>query len=183
MSQTKYYDWSRKGALNPQEDGCAFQEWPNTFTKYPCAIHPNGFLVFIPPPTELSESDEYRESDPYTVEGNLETGFHHRRTDCTLELIRSVIGGEQGEGARVLDLGCGQGHITAKILEAFPSDEISGLDYSISAIDYAAKTFPGINFVVGNAYDLQYSGGYFDLVVCNNIWEHMTDPPWSFSNR
>lgn len=174
MNQVKYYDWTQKRALQPWEDGCAFKRWSEDFAKYPCAIHPNGFLVFLPP-AELEDSDEYRESDPYTVEGKLESGFHQRRTDCTLQLMRSVIGG-QGQAARILDLGCGQGHITAKMLEAFPGAEVSGLDYSISAIDYAARAFPGIDFIVGNAYRLPYSPGYFDLVICNNIWEHVADP-------
>ncbi len=174
MNQAKYYDWAREQAFDPQQDGCPFESWREAHTRHPCAIHPNGFLVFVPP-SELDDSDEYRESDPYTVEGKLESGFHHRRTDCTLELIRSVIA-EQGQGTRILDLGCGQGHITAKILEAFPAAEVSALDYSISAIDYAARTFPGIDFIVGNAYHLPYSPGYFDVVVCNNIWEHVPDP-------
>jgi 2-polyprenyl-3-methyl-5-hydroxy-6-metoxy-1,4-benzoquinol methylase len=83
---------------------------------------------------------------------------------------------EGGRNVRILDLGCGQGHITSKIQENFQSAEISGLDYSISAIEYAVALFPQIDFAVGNAYDPPYSEGYFDIVVCNNLWEHVPDP-------
>jgi 2-polyprenyl-3-methyl-5-hydroxy-6-metoxy-1,4-benzoquinol methylase len=137
-------------------------------------MHPNGFLVFLPP-SELDDSDEYQDSDPYSVEERFETGFHQMRTDCTLELMRPVID-QQARTVRVLDLGCGQGHITARMLEAFPTAEISAVDYSISAIDYAIRTFPGIDFIVASAYRLPYVPGYFDMVVCNNIWEHVPDP-------
>lgn len=77
---------------------------------------------------------------------------------------------------RILDLGCGQGHITYEILQAFPDAEISGLDYSISAIDYAVDHFSGIDFAVGNAYECPYTQYYFNIVVCNNLWEHIPDP-------
>jgi SAM-dependent methyltransferase len=53
---------------------------------------------------------------------------------------------------------------------------IAGLDYSVSAIKYAVEHFPGIDFVVGDAYDCPYPPGYFDIVVCNNLWEHVADP-------
>jgi len=29
---------------------------------------------------------------------------------------------------------------------------------------------------VGNAYDCPYATNYFDLVICNNLWEHVPDP-------
>ena len=73
-------------------------------------------------------------------------------------------------------MGCGQGHITAKIKESYPSAEISALDYSLSAIEYAVSHFSDIDFACGSAYACPYTERYFDIVVCNNIWEHVPDP-------
>jgi len=73
-------------------------------------------------------------------------------------------------------LGCGQGHITHAMYQTRKSSEISGLDYSLSAVEYAHSHFPNIDFIVGDAYDAPYSEEYFDVVVCNNLWEHVPDP-------
>jgi 2-polyprenyl-3-methyl-5-hydroxy-6-metoxy-1,4-benzoquinol methylase len=78
--------------------------------------------------------------------------------------------------SKILDLGCGRGHITAQILQKFPDAEISALDYSISAIEYATEHFPDIDFAVGDACGPPYSANYFDIVICNNLWEHVPDP-------
>lgn len=54
--------------------------------------------------------------------------------------------------------------------------EIAGLDYSVSAIAYANKHWPKIEFCVADAHTPPYKPEYFDLVICNNIWEHVPDP-------
>jgi len=50
------------------------------------------------------------------------------------------------------------------------------LDHSVSAIEYAHEHFPGIDFAVGDAYESPYAKGFFDVIVCNNLWEHVPDP-------
>jgi len=62
------------------------------------------------------------------------------------------------------------------MLHAVNSAEVTGLDYSISAIEYAHDHFPNIDFAVGDAYDAPYLESYFDVVVCNNLWERVHDP-------
>mgnify|MGYP001092260761 CR=1 FL=1 len=146
----------------------------NKYGKVSFSKHSKGFLVFLPP-HELAMCDEYSEFDPYTVETNIESDFHRRRIECTLQMVKEANNNIQC-APRILDLGCGQGHITYKILQAFPDAEISGLDYSISAIEYAVDHFSGIDFSVGNAYGCPYTWNYFDIVVCNNLWEHVPDP-------
>lgn len=36
--------------------------------------------------------------------------------------------------------------------------------------------YPELNFVVGSAYDLPFCKESFDVVIMNNIWEHVPDP-------
>lgn len=119
-------------------------------------------------------SDEYAEGDPYSVEKNLSSAFHRRRFDLTLALIAEAVTNEQSP--TILDLGCGQGHITQAIKTAFPRATVSGLDKSVSAIRYANENFCGIEFVVGDAMDAPYVDEQFDVVVCNNLYEHVPDP-------
>jgi SAM-dependent methyltransferase len=56
------------------------------------------------------------------------------------------------------------------------SAEFSAMDYSITAIEYAHDHYEDIDFCVGDAYDPPYSTSYFDIIVCNNLYEHVPDP-------
>jgi len=171
---TDYYDYAKRRAIDVDKHGCQLADWEDRYGTASFARHPDGFLVFLPP-WEINPSDEYSGADPYAVESGLEGDFQRRRVQCTLELVRTAVQ-RLGGGARILDLGCGQGHITSKLREALPEAEIAGLDYSISAITYANKKFPGIDFIVASAYQCPYRPSYFDIVLCNNLWEHVPDP-------
>jgi 2-polyprenyl-3-methyl-5-hydroxy-6-metoxy-1,4-benzoquinol methylase len=123
----------------------------------------------------LKVSDEYADSDPYTVEQNINSEFHTRRIELTVELVREAVSLRQNT-PQILDLGCGQGHFTEKIRQALIGAKVTGLDYSVSAIEYAHEHFPEIDFEVGDAYESPYARSFFDVVVCNNLWEHVPDP-------
>jgi len=173
MRENQYYDWSGCKLLS-ERNGCKFEDWPEKHADFPFALHPKDFPIFLYP-DELIEVDEYSEGDPYTVEKEFQNEFHKRRVACTLHLIELSVRDKLG-GLKLLDLGCGEGHITGKILEALPNAKICGLDYSLSAITYATSHFPTIDFCVADAYRPPYRKDYFDIVVCNNLWEHVPAP-------
>lgn len=170
----KYFDNKNNRPVNLETDGCPFTEWGELYEKKIYAQHPKGFKIFLPP-QKIALYDEYADSDPYTFVQNMDSEFHKRRISLTIELIREVISSIQG-CPQILDLGCGQGHITKKIHEAIPSAQVTGLDYSISSIDYAHEHYSGIDFAVGDAYTCPYANEFYDIVVCNNLWEHVPDP-------
>jgi len=169
-----YYHNHGTVPIDMSEEGCALVDWDESFGEYQFAKHPKGFPVFLPP-DQLDACDEYRESDPYGTEAELSDDWQIRRVDCTLDLVRKAVKRIQGT-PKILDLGCGQGHITDRIKQTIPESEVAGLDYSMSAIEYAVDHFSGIDFAVANAYKPPYAESYFDIVVCNNLWEHVPDP-------
>lgn len=67
---------------------------------------------------------------------------------------------------RVLDIGCGDGKVTAELARQLPNGSIVGLDASSQMVEFAAKTFPHIQFVVGDASRLPFTGE-FDLIYSN----------------
>jgi len=40
-----------------------------------------------------------------------------------------------------------------------------------------------IDFAVGDAYESPYAKGFFDVVVCNNLWDHVPDPLFLLSKN
>lgn len=122
---------------------------------------------------ELSANDEYVDADPYAVEEELADPFHKRRIELTLALIREFGG---TGSVKILDVGCGEGHITSEIKKALPDARIHAFDLSISAIRKAHENNPEISFAVADALNSPYPAGPFDIVVCNNLWEHVTEP-------
>ena len=153
-------------------EGISFEEWmanpghPGRF-----AWHPEGFGVFLRP-AELARMDEYAEEDPYAVARNLGTPFQRYRVETTLALLRRAGTGR----VRILDVACGEGHLTEAMCRAFPEAEIQAFDGSLTAIRRAHNRCPGVTFAVAGAYDPPYAPESFDCVVCNNIWEHVPDP-------
>ena len=74
-------------------------------------------------------------------------------------------------GERILDLGCGTGHLTAKLAEA--GVDVTGMDASPSMIAQARQNFPSLKFVLADARDFRYDEP-FDAVFSNAAlhWVH-----------
>lgn len=176
MYNNKYFDRTSNRFLDLELDGYPLEEWVRSFGSAKFAKHPKGFYVFLPP-DKLLANDEYAEADPYNTEQNLNSQFQRRRMDLTFLLAREAIANMDSiNKIEVLDLGCGQGHITEYLGKELGSANFSGLDYSISAIEYARDNYPDIDFAVGDASQTPYANDYFDLVICNNLLEHVSDP-------
>lgn len=76
----------------------------------------------------------------------------------------------------LLDIGCADGTTTNQIYKSFPNLKITGLDFYKKAIDFARKTKPWINFVVGDAHNLPFKNGSFELVTIIETLEHLENP-------
>ncbi|MBP6822691.1 MAG: methyltransferase domain-containing protein [Acidobacteria bacterium] len=67
-------------------------------------------------------------------------------------------------GERILDVGCGSGHLTKQIADA--GAEVFGLDSSPEMIATAQAAYPAINFIVADASDFSF-GQPFDAIFSN----------------
>jgi len=77
-------------------------------------------------------------------------------------------------GERVLDLGCGTGHLTNEIKNH--GAEVIGIDASAEMVAKAAKTYPDIDFRVADAAGFHFDEK-FDAVFSNAVlhWVHKAD--------
>lgn len=76
-------------------------------------------------------------------------------------------------GERILDLGCGTGHLTAKIA-AFDSETI-GIDSSPAMIAEASRNYPALHFEVADARDFWFDRP-FDAIFSNAALHWITEP-------
>lgn len=132
----------------------------------------NKKLEGIPVFFELDGTDEYEKGDPYSVE--LFSQFHQNRAIITVKLITEII--RKCVNCNVLDVGCGKGVLTNFYSQNFPNYTFYGLDYSYKAIKEGKKLFPHLELCVANVYELPYLENFFDIVIMNNLIEHLHNP-------
>jgi trans-aconitate methyltransferase len=90
---------------------------------------------------------------------------------------RELIGKLKLHGdEHILDVGCGDGKVTAELARAVPRGSVVGMDASAEMIAFAKKffptsNFPNLKFQIGDARELQRAvpeaGAPFDLVFSN----------------
>ncbi|HQU25718.1 MAG TPA: methyltransferase domain-containing protein [Acidimicrobiales bacterium] len=80
--------------------------------------------------------------------------------------------------ARVLDVGCGPGTITADLARRVPEGEVLGIDRSAPVVE-AARSQHGaenLSFRVGDVYALDLADASFDVVYAHQVLQHLTRP-------
>ncbi len=84
-------------------------------------------------------------------------------------------------GVTVLDVGCGPGTITLEFAARVAPATVVGIDASPDVIEKATalaaeRDINNVEFVVGDAYDLDYETGSFDIVHAHQVLQHVSNP-------
>jgi ubiquinone/menaquinone biosynthesis C-methylase UbiE len=77
--------------------------------------------------------------------------------------------------ARVLDIGCGTGLLTARIREQLPAARVVGCDFSRGMLERAARRRRASALVRGSALALPFGAGAFDAVVSTEAFHWFPD--------
>ncbi len=77
---------------------------------------------------------------------------------------------------RILDAGCGEGFTLHKLREERIGKTSIGIEYSSDSRRLGKKLFPEVDIRPGDIYHIQWKRDSFDLVVCTEVLEHLTDP-------
>ena len=84
-------------------------------------------------------------------------------------------------GTQALDVGSGPGYATMYAARKFPESAIVGVDYSPAQVEWARRELekdplPNCRFEQGNAMDLHFDDGTFDMVLSIASIKHWPDP-------
>jgi ubiquinone/menaquinone biosynthesis C-methylase UbiE len=86
-----------------------------------------------------------------------------------------------GSPASILDVGCGTGEFTSRIARLFPAARVIGVDLVESSLELArercADLGDRVSFDRGDAYELAFADGTFDLVACRHVLQAIPDAP------
>jgi len=93
-------------------------------------------------------------------------------------IMRARFAADYAKSARrILDIASGSGYCTYHLARMNPQAEVIGADISEDVLEYAqgAYQLPNLRFEHGDAFDMKYPDGFFDLVVTYETLEHVTD--------
>jgi len=89
------------------------------------------------------------------------------------ELIRLL---PLSSGQSALDVGCGPGALTARLLDRLGAPNVCALDPSASFVAAARERFPGLDVRQGRAEELPWPDGSFDAAAASLVVHFMRDP-------
>jgi tRNA (cmo5U34)-methyltransferase len=116
---------------------------------------------------------------------NLQTG-QSATVDAplALELISEVAAAANPQAKRILDIGCGAGNYTLKLLQRLPNLDVTLIDLSQPMLDKAqerirAVSKGGIRAIQGDMREVELGESVFDIILASATLHHLrTDEQW-----
>ena len=149
-------------------------------------------LPRVPEPEVMDDSDEVEAYASAVAQAYLD------KIDDTFvaHAVRLVRGRQRG---RALDIGSGPGQIVLKLAPRLPGWQFVGVDRSSNMIRQACASLIGqgralalsppwrgapeerVQFFVADGNRLPFPSAQFDLVMCNSVLHHLTQPQYLFA--
>ena len=79
-------------------------------------------------------------------------------------------------GQRALDVGCGPGALTARLVERLGTDAVSAVDPSAPFVAAVRSRLPGVDVRAGSAEQLPFPDDTFDVTLAQLVVHFMADP-------
>lgn len=117
------------------------------------------------------DTKTYRTGVANDIQNVIETNQQPCRWDFLFEYLK-----EKNVSIKILDVGCGTGNKMLSLLDAGYKNTV-GVEYNPEAYQEMVAKHQQLRIVEGNAEELAgFGGGFFDLVYCSQVLEHLPYP-------
>jgi 2-polyprenyl-3-methyl-5-hydroxy-6-metoxy-1,4-benzoquinol methylase len=168
------------GASNtrPLAQGFDYEYWTSDQEFHFVECQGCGHVFLNPRPT-IAASERIYPSNYYTLEGR-----HTRESSPLVALAKSAVVRRRlalfqpllKSGCSILEVGCGDCNMLLDLKSIYPATRITGVDLRFSQAAQELCTRRGITLVQGAIEDIPIPPETFDLVIMNQLIEHLWDP-------
>lgn len=105
----------------------------------------------------------------------------HFRKDVFLRMAVATRVCEEVGHARVLDIGCGSGHVMKHLVFAAKADHVTGVDFSRSMLRVAREVIATagvqdkVTFIEGEATKYDFGSERFDVVIALGVFDYVRE--------
>lgn len=91
--------------------------------------------------------------------------------------LENIVSHIDSKPEKILDLGCGTGALTQRVLMKYPDAVVVCLDPATSMLDIVNKKFNNfsVETVKGSAHDMEFADNTFDYIMTNWALHHLTN--------
>jgi len=93
-----------------------------------------------------------------------------------VRIISEAIKASSPDPSNILDVGCASGWLLAQLKKLFPQTSCTGIDVYKDAIRLGRKKYKNLRLLPADAHKLPFKDGLYDVVVCNEVLEHVVNP-------
>lgn len=90
--------------------------------------------------------------------------------------LDGLLSGIQDRDSVIIDLGCGEGFVLRRVLERNPFLRLVALDLNPKHVWLSKQLSPPVLASVADVYAIPFAKGAFDIVLANEIMEHLEEP-------
>jgi 2-polyprenyl-3-methyl-5-hydroxy-6-metoxy-1,4-benzoquinol methylase len=105
----------------------------------------------------------------YNSKNKLIKYVHNNR----LDYIKDILIKYKVKEKKILDAGCGEGHLLKKLNSSLKNNEYYGIDITSVAIKLAKKRCPFANIKNGDLFNTKYPNETFNVIICTEVLEHI----------
>lgn len=109
--------------------------------------------------------EDFFESSGFSNFGYWEEGTLTAK-EASTNLVDHLLAYIPEKSGTVLDVACGQGGTTRRLMDFYAPSEITAINIQKSQLVAASRNAPGCNFILMDASELQFPSDSFDNILC-----------------
>ena len=145
-------------------------------SKFVVAVRPN-FSVDELRPEDVTVDNSSEAWDSAWGNSRIAAAYHSQEriafySELAARICRLIVPGH------VLDVGCGSGALLKHVLSLRSTSDFQffGVDFSEKSIEECRRAVPGVDFRVGDIYQIPLPDGFASSVICTEVLEHLMEP-------